>query len=129
MRVLIDTHTFIWLVAMTTRLRPSTRALLADPANTVLLSAVSAWEIAIKYGTGRLALPTVPSLYIPSRVERHGLTPLAIEHRHAVAVAELPAVHKDPFDRLLVAQAIVEGVPLITADGKLRSYPVQIIPA
>ena len=129
MRYLLDTHVFIWLVSMTGRLRPPAQALISDPANTLYVSAATAWEMSIKYGKGKLTLPVPPELYIPSRMALHSLSPLAIEHRHATAVAHLPHHHGDPFDRLLIAQAIIEDIPLITADTSLDRYPVRTIPA
>ncbi|MHB8452453.1 MAG: type II toxin-antitoxin system VapC family toxin, partial [Mycobacteriales bacterium] len=92
-------------------------------------SAASCWEIAIKYGLGKLPLPVPPAEYVVTRLRGSGITSLAIEHRHALAVAELPRHHRDPFDRLLVAQARQEGFLLVTADPAFEPYDVERLPA
>jgi PIN domain nuclease of toxin-antitoxin system len=99
--------------------------LLEDSRNDLLVSAVSSWEIAIKYGLGRLSLPESPERYVPERLYLMGAEPIAIEHRHALAVARLPRLHRDPFDRLLIAQARMLDVPILTADPEVVQYPVE----
>jgi len=94
-----------------------------------LLSAASSWEIAIKYALGRLTLPDEPARYVPDRMRRSAVDGLAVAHAHALAVATLPPLHRDPFDRLLVAQAQLEGLPIITADPAIRRYEVETIDA
>lgn len=113
------------MLASPARFSPATREVLENPDNELLLSAVSSWEIAIKYSLGRLELPEPPMEFVPSRMVRSGVIGLAVEHRHALAVAELPAHHRDPFDRLLVAQALVESLPILTADPQLSRYGVE----
>lgn len=129
MRLLIDTQIFLWLTVSPERVRAEIRAMLREPDVTLFFSAASAWEIAIKYAKGNLPLPVTPEIFLPTRMQQYDMTPLSVEHRHAVAVAGLPRIHGDPFDRLLVAQAIVEGVPIVTADQNLSNYPVKIIAA
>jgi PIN domain nuclease of toxin-antitoxin system len=129
MRVLLDTQVWLWMLAAPDRLSTESRALLVASENELLLSAASAWEIAIKHGLGRLQLPESPAKYIPRMMVHTSVTPLPIHHRHALHVAELPEHHRDPFDRLLVAQAQVEGVPIISADPQLRQYNVEVLPA
>ena len=129
MRLLLDTHVWLWMQAAPSRLRPEAAELIADVSNEVLLSAASAWEISIKYSLGRLPLPVPPSEYVVSRMSRSGTAGLPVEHRHALAVADLPAHHRDPFDRILVAQAQLEGLTLVTADEALRKYDVTTLPA
>jgi PIN domain nuclease of toxin-antitoxin system len=90
---------------------------------------VSSWEIAIKFGVGKLRLPEQPDAYLPRVMRTMGITPLPIEHRHALHVATLPKHHRDPFDRLLVAQAQIEQLPLMTANASLRAYDVEIVAA
>ncbi|MGH3937775.1 MAG: type II toxin-antitoxin system VapC family toxin [Pseudonocardiaceae bacterium] len=109
------------------KLNDEARELLANPANVLLLSAASSWEIAIKYALGKLPLPASPASYVPDRLRSGGVTPLAVSHAHALAVAELPDHHRDPFDRLLVTQAHLDGLTLLTADSKLGAYDVRII--
>lgn len=126
MRLLLDTHVFLWLQTEPERL--GTRiALVQDRRNELLLSAASSWEIAIKHAIGRLPLPEPPRLYVPHRLRAIGGQPLAVEQAHALAVAELEPLHRDPFDRLLVAQSIVLGAPIITADAAVARYPARTL--
>jgi PIN domain nuclease of toxin-antitoxin system len=115
------------MLASPARFSPSTREALENPDNELFLSAASSWEIAIKYSLGRLELPEPPLEFVPSRMVRSGVIGLAVEHRHALAVADLPPHHRDPFDRLLVAQALVESLPILTADPQLSRYGVEIL--
>lgn len=129
MRLLLDTHVWLWMQVEPERLSREARGIVENPGNELLLSTASSWEIAIKHAIGRLALPVPPSEYVPSRIESSGVTPLSIEHSHALRVAELPPHHRDPFDRLLVAQAQLEAVPILTVDRKIETYEVEIVPA
>ena len=104
MRLLLDTHVFLWLQADPERLGHHL-GILENPANELLLSAASSWEIAIKVQLGRLSLPEDPRRYVPDRLKAIGGRAIAIEHAHALAVSALPPLHRDPFDRLLVALA------------------------
>lgn len=101
-------------------------SLIDEAQNELLLSAVSSWEIAIKSAIGKLALPIPAEDYVPDRIRSSGVVGLPIEHSHALRVASLPLHHRDPFDRLLVAQAQVEGLPLLSADRQLARYDVEI---
>lgn len=103
------------------------RELLVDPANTLLLSAASCWETAIKYALAKLPLPAPPASYGPDRLRSSGVTPLAVSHVHALAVAEPPDHHRDPFDRLLVTQAHLDDLALLTANRALGAYDVRIV--
>jgi len=124
MRILVDTCTFLWLAADASELSPASKAACVDPANDVYLSAVSGWEIAIKYHLGRLPLPIPPQEYVVSRREWLGLERLDLDEVAAAHTHLLPDLHRDPFDRALVAQAIVNGLTLITPDPLVRVYPV-----
>jgi PIN domain nuclease of toxin-antitoxin system len=126
-RYLLDTHVWLWLQTTPERLGDEVGELLADRTNTLLLSAASGWEIAIKYRLGKLPLPEPPGEYVPDRMRRSGVTPLPIEHAHALRVAELPDHHNDPFDRLLVAQAQELAIPIVTADHQLAAYSVNLV--
>jgi PIN domain nuclease of toxin-antitoxin system len=128
-RILLDTHAWLWLVIDPERMRPDSRALASDPTNDILLSAASAWEIAIKYANGRLTLSEPPRSFVPSRMARTGAIGLSIEHAHALATATLPRHHADPFDRLLIAQAQVESLPILTADPVFGDYDVAVLRA
>ncbi|MGH7539250.1 MAG: type II toxin-antitoxin system VapC family toxin [Gemmatimonadales bacterium] len=129
MRVLLDTQVWLWMVAAPERLSEPSRALVVATDNELLLSAASAWEIAIKYALGKLKLPEAPSDLIPRLMTRTGMTPLPVHHRHALHVATLPPRHRDPFDRLLVAQAQLEQLPIVTADRSFELYDVETLRA
>jgi PIN domain nuclease of toxin-antitoxin system len=124
-RLLVDTHVFLWMLLAPERLG-SLRAPLESQRTEVLLSAASSWEIAVKWALGRLQLPDSPSRYVPEAMRRSATTGLPVSHAHALAVADLPPHHSDPFDRLLLAQSIVDRVPLVTADEALRPYEADI---
>lgn len=109
------------------RLGPWALRLVEDTDHELLLSAASSWEIAIKYGVGKLALPTDPADYVPDRMGTSGVSGLSVQHRHALGVAQLPPHHRDPFDRLLVAQAQAEELPIMTADRAFDAYEVDVI--
>ncbi len=127
--ILPDTQTFLWSISEPERLSLDVIKLLEDKAVTKFLSAVCAWEIAIKYSNRKLILPESPEKFVPSRSRRADFKKLAITEEHALQVAFLPFHHKDPFDRLLIAQAIIEDLPILTADPLFKLYPVKIINA
>ncbi|MGH9066599.1 MAG: type II toxin-antitoxin system VapC family toxin [Acidimicrobiales bacterium] len=129
MRILLDTHAWLWMLGAPERLGPRASAAVIDPANRLFLSAASSWEIAIKYRLGRLALPSAPEDYVPERLRRTGVEGLPVQHRHALAVASLELHHRDPFDRLLVAQARGEDMPILTADSAFDDYEVEVLAA
>jgi PIN domain nuclease of toxin-antitoxin system len=124
---LLDTHVWLWLQTTPERLGDDVGELLADRTNTLLLSAASGWEIAIKYRLGKLPLPEPPAEYVPGRMRLSGVTSLPIEHAHALRVADLPDHHNDPFDRLLIAQAQELTIPIVTADRQMSAYSVDLI--
>lgn len=126
MNLLLDTHIFLWLQTEPQRLGPHLN-LVEDRRNELFVSAASAWEIAIKFQLGRLPLPEPPDRYVPRRVRAIGAHPVAVEHPHALAVADLPARHRDPFDRLLLAQAMLLELTLLTADPVVADYPARTI--
>ena len=127
MTILLDTHCWLWWLTEPERLRDSALALLVNPDNTLLLSAASSWEIAIKYSIGKLPLPEPPDTFIPARLERDSIGSLPIEHSHTIKTATLPYHHNDPFDRLLIAQSMVERVPIMTADKIFSAYDIEIV--
>ena len=126
MKLLLDTQCWLWMQAAPERFSDTARQIVDDPDNVLLLSPVSAWEIASKYAAGRLSLPTPPAEYVPSRMKSSGVDALPLQHSHALQVATLPWHHRDPFDRLLIAQAQVEGLPVLSADRQLAAYDVQL---
>ena len=127
MRVLLDTRAFLWWVLEDPRLSARAQSVIEAQENDILVSAVSAWEIAIKSADARLDLPELAQTYVPGRIAANGFRELDITVEHAVRVADLPAIHRDPFDRLLVAQAQVEGIPILTSDPAIARYAVDVI--
>jgi PIN domain nuclease of toxin-antitoxin system len=125
-RLLVDTQCWLWLQVAPERLSPQTLASLQDTRNELLLSAASAWEIAIKYQLGKLPLPAPPEDYVPSRMLASGTAALPVLHVHALKVAALSPHHRDPFDRLIIAQALHERIPVVTADPAFASYGVEV---
>ena len=127
MRLLLDTVTFIWLVDGSSNLPESARELVLDSANEAFLSAASAWEIAIKHGLGRLPLRLPPERYVFDQRRHHRIDSLPITEDAALQVGKLPNLHRDPFDRLIVAQAIVGGMAVVTPDRLISMYPVRVL--
>ena len=126
MDLLLDTCTFLWIVSGDAALSDHAAALFRDPANDVFLSSISAWEISIKCRLGKLTLPDSPAEYVPEQRQRHGIEPLALGESAALLAANLPDVHRDPFDRMLVCQAMATGAVLLSPDRAFRSYPVRV---
>lgn len=127
MRFLLDTHVFLWLASSPERLGRLAEDLL-DPRMELLLSAASSWEIAIKHGLGRLDLPDAATRWVPRQLRELQATAVPVDHAQALAVGELPNVHGDPFDRLLVVTSRMLGAPLITADPVFARYDVDVVP-
>lgn len=127
MQLLLDTHTFLWWTADDPQLSSAARAAIANAANDVFISAVSGWEMAIKARLGRLPLPEPPDSFMARMIGRHALSVLPVTMRHALHVFHLPEHHSDPFDRLLVAQANLESMTLITNDAAIRRYSVSTL--
>lgn len=126
MRLLLDTHILLWSQQDRARLG-TTMAILEDPSNDLLLSAVVGWEISIKYALSRLPLPEPPARWVPDRAAAIGAELVAITQAHGLGVATLPPIHGDPFDRLLVSQAQQLGATLVTADAILADYDVETL--
>ena len=127
MRALLDTHAFLWWVLDDPRLSSTCRTFVGDGSNDVLLSAAVAMELSVKAGNGRLDLPEPIEKFVPNRLAAEGFQGLAIELRHALRAGILPWIHRDPFDRLLVAQAQVESLPILTIDPVIAQYEVETI--
>ncbi len=127
MKLLLDTHTFIWWDSNPAELSLKVRTLCQDPANTLMLSVVSAWEIQIKAQLGKLALARPLATLVADQQATNGLVTLEVTLAHVLALDILPAAHKDPFDRLLIAQANSEGAALLSRDPVFGQYPVQVI--
>ena len=127
MRLLVDTCTFLWLAAADPQLTATARSACRDPGNTVYLSALSAWEVALKHRLGRLSLPESPGRYVTTRRGWLELEPLAFDEASAAHDALLPALHTDPFDRGLVSQAILNGLTIVTPDEAISAYPAPVL--
>ena len=127
MKLLLDTCTFLWIVADSPQLSPRARSLFTSAGHDVYLSAASAWEIGVKHALGRLPLPEPPGRFVPAQREAHRIDALAIDEESVLQVGRLPLVHRDPFDRLLVCQAIVHGLAILTPDPLVADYPVRVV--
>ncbi len=125
MRLLLDTCTFLWIITDAPRLSSRAGELFYTPENEVYLSSVSTWEIAVKHALGRLPLPESPLAIIPSMREAHGIEPLSLDEESTLYVPRLPSYHRDPFDRILVCQAIVRDLVILTPDKAIHRYPVK----
>jgi PIN domain nuclease of toxin-antitoxin system len=125
-RLLLDTHAFLWWVTDDDRLSERSGELIADGSNEVFLSAASVWEIAIKAGLGRLHLPDDAWSFTPAQLEHNAFQSLPVHMSHTVAVIALPDLHRDPFDRMLVAQALTEGMTIVSGDPAIGRYPVSV---
>ena len=123
MRLLLDTHALLWALAEPEKLPPRVADAISSQRNTVYVSAVNTWELAIKAGLGRVQLPFAD---LQATIEQAGFAELAVSIAHSLRVRDLPHLHRDPFDRLLVAQAIDESLTLVSGDAACASYPVQI---
>lgn len=128
MRLLLDTHVFLWYISGDPQLPAAFREAARDPANQVYLSVVSVWEAVIKHALGNLPLPQAPAEYLPAQREAHRIMALPLEEAALVHLAVLPSLHRDPFDRILVAQALQHGLTLVTVDDAVSAYPVAILP-
>jgi PIN domain nuclease of toxin-antitoxin system len=128
MRLLLDTQVFLWYISADSRLPVTCRDAIRDPANEVYLSVASIWEAVIKYAVGKLPLPEPPAEYLPRERAAHQIASLAIEEPALVHLAGLPPLHRDPFDRIIVAQTLQHGMTLVTVDDVVRGYPVPLLP-
>lgn len=124
MRLLLDTHIFLWFLVGDPKLTTSARDAIRDPRNEVFLSVVSLWEIIIKNQRGNLPLPQPPESYVPTQRRHFRIGSLPVEEGSVLQVAKLPPLHRDPFDRLLIGQAIEHNLKLVTVDAAIRAYPM-----
>lgn len=124
MRLLLDTHTLLWFGLDDRRLSVTARGLIEDPANEIAISPASYWEIAIKIGLRKYSLAEPFQSFFEQVIAEYGLQILPIEIRHTAVLTTLPSHHRDPFDRLLIAQAIVEGIPVVSDDLQFDAYPI-----
>lgn len=128
MRLLLDSHALLWFLrGDEDRVPDGVRSLVEDPSVHVAVSVVSQWELMLKALAGRLRLPDAPEAFLIDLPREEGFRVIDVQPRHIRALPELPALHADPFDRLLIAQALVEGMTLVTGDATMRRYPVETL--
>ena len=127
MRILLDTHIFLWFISGDTQLSTDVRDAIRDPDNEVYLSAISVWEILVKYQLGKLPLPEHPEIYLPKRRDLHQILSLALDESSVAQLVKLPPLHRDPFDRMIVCQALQNDLTIATVDAAVRAYPVNTI--
>lgn len=127
MNLLLDTHVWLWTLEAPEKISPTALEALSNTENALYLSAASSWEIAIKYKLGKLPLPEPPAQFIPPRITRDGIIPLSVDYHHSLLVATLPDHHSDPFDRILICQAIAENLILVTHDKIMQQYDLTTI--
>jgi PIN domain nuclease of toxin-antitoxin system len=127
LRLLLDTCTFLWIVTGSSRLSKQAVRSFSDPANEVFLSAISTWEIAVKYTLGALRLPSPPMEFVPLQREAHGIATLPVTEEEVLYLPKIPKLHRDPFDRILICQAIVNGLAVLTPDELVSQYPIRTL--
>ncbi len=127
MKVLFDTHAFLWIISDDARLSRVVREIFTAPENEILLSAASVWEVLVKADAGKLPIKKPVARYLLSQLRKTSTSVLPILLSHVVRLEGLPLLHRDPFDRIIVAQALTEKIPIVSADSKLRLYPVEVL--
>lgn len=127
MRVILDTHAFLWWITDDPQLSLHARDIMGDGDNELFLSVASGWEIAIKAGLGRLRLPNRADRFVPEQLTRNRIQSLPIEMSHVLHVTRLPDIHRDPFDRLIIVQSILEKMPILTCDDQIARYKVKSV--
>jgi PIN domain nuclease of toxin-antitoxin system len=127
MRLLLDTHAFLWFITGDPKLSSTAERAIRDGTNELLLSVASVWEMAIKVRLDRLPIPQPLDSFVPLQLEINRISLLPIELQHTFEIARLPLHHRDPFDRLLIGQAMVETIPIISADDAFASYEVEVM--
>ena len=126
MNILLDTCSFLWIVSGSPELSLTARRLFEDPANDVYLSVASAWEIIVKHNLGKLPLPELPHDFIKNNRIRHRIETLPLDEAAVLQLSRLPEYHADPFDRMIICQAIADGMAILTPDTHISSYPVRV---
>lgn len=127
MRILLDTHIFLWFISGDARLSTDIRDAIRNPENEVFLSAVSIWEAIVKHQLGKLPLPEPPEIYLPKQRDLHQISSLALDENSVVQLAGLPLLHRDPFDRMLICQALQNSLIIATLDAAVRAYSVNTL--
>ena len=127
MKLLLDTHVFLWYISDDPRLPAAHDEAIKDSSNEVFLSVVSVWEATVKHKIGKLSLPLQPAIYLPSQRERHEILSLPLDEPSVAELSMLPDVHRDPFDRMLICQARHHQLTVVTVDPMFRHYPVDLL--
>lgn len=127
MKILLDTCIFLWFISCDRQLSKMIRESICDPDNDVFLSSVSIWECIVKYQLGKLPLPESPNVYLPAQRKLHRISSLSLDESSVTQLSKLPSVHRDPFDRMLICQALDHNMVLATVDDIMRSYPVKTL--
>jgi PIN domain nuclease of toxin-antitoxin system len=127
MRILLDTHIFLWFISGDLQLSIDIRDTICDPDNEVYLSAISVWEVIVKYQLGKLPLPEHPATYLPKQRILHQIASLDLDENCVTQLAKLPLLHRDPFDRMLICQALQHNLTIATVDAAIRAYPVSVL--
>jgi len=127
MKVLLDTHIFLWFISYDSRLSINVQNIIRDPNNEIYLSIVSIWEAIIKYQLGKLPLPESPEIYFPKQRDRHQILNLDLDESSVAQLAKLPLLHRDPFDRMLICQALENSLAIATVDAAIRKYFIKVI--
>ena len=127
MNLLLDTHIFLWFISGDARLLGSLRQIIRHPENDVYLSVVSIWEVIIKHALGKLPLPEPPEVYLPKQRRLHLIQSLPVDEDSVSQLSKLPLLHRDPFDRMLICQALQYDLTIATVDSAIRAYPVPVI--
>jgi PIN domain nuclease of toxin-antitoxin system len=127
MKLLLDTHIFLWYIGGDNNLSAERQAIIRDPNNEVFVSVVSFWEIAIKNQLGKLPLPDAPEIFLPTQRQLHQMQSLPLNEESIWELSALPAIHRDPFDRILICQAIHHELILMTDDSNILSYSVKVL--
>lgn len=127
MKILLDTCAFLWITSDAPELTATVRRVFSDCDNEIFLSSVSVWEMMVKYKLGKLPLPEAPQKYIRLQCELHNIEPLPLSENEVYFLAQLPDFHKDPFDRMLICQAMAQDLTILTNDGLIEQYPVKTL--
>lgn len=127
MKYLIDTHIFLWMISSPEKLSLKVTKIIENKNNILFLSVASCWEVVIKYMIKKLTLPESPDIYIPKQVKENSITFLSIDYRYTLNILNIPEHHKDPFDRIIISQSIIDNIPIISKDSVFDLYDVQVI--
>lgn len=127
MKILLDTHIFLWFISGDTKLSTDVQDSIRDPNNEIYLSVISVWEATVKYQLGKLPLPEPPETYLPRQRDLHQIASLSLDESSVIQLSKLPLLHRDPFDRMLICQALQNGLTIATVDTAVRAYSVSVI--